>query len=50
MATIIWQCSECGNQDHYPGADDVTLEEIEEKNTNTMCSLCGAPCDPIDVR
>lgn len=47
--TITWQCSECENEDQYPGPDDLTLEEIRERGGNTMCPICGAPCHPVDV-
>lgn len=48
---ITWSCSECSHRDVYPGSDDVTLEWLQssEITTNTMCSICGAPCAPIKV-
>lgn len=48
---ITWKCCECGHQDVYPGADDVSLEWLTSADvvTNTMCTICGAPCAPIKV-
>jgi hypothetical protein len=53
MATIItWKCTECGTEQQYAGADDLTLDALQDQNvtTNTMCKECGAPCVPVSVK
>lgn len=46
---ITWKCTHCGNEDVYPGDDNVTVESLKNSNSNTMCKLCGAPCMPLSV-
>lgn len=48
---ITWKCIECGNEDIYPGHDDVTLESLQnnKNGNNVMCKACGGPCAAVDV-